>query len=179
LVSRRTYLRGLLGAAVAIVLAPFVNLVAFFYRSDEASAQRQKIANLKELTPGTAVYFAYPKTGDPKIDNDPFRQYVLVMTNEGDLRVYSRVCVHLWCLPTYLPQKGALICPCHGTIYRENDGVAIEGPGAYQPYPTNALPMGVIEVDTNGDIWLVGIEGRIGYGREWQRIAPKDLVKRV
>jgi len=177
--ARRSYLKSILVAAIAVAVSPFANLVSFFYRTNTETAQRQKIANLKDLTPGSAIYFSYPKTGDPKIDNDPFRQYILVMTLEGELRVYSRVCVHLWCLPTYLPQKGALICPCHGSVYREDDGVAVEGPAAYQPYPTNALPMGRIEVDGNGDIWLVGVEGRVGYGREWKRIPPRDLIRRV
>lgn len=166
------------GAAVAVV-TPFVNMINFFYRKDAGGFQRQKIANIRDLTPGNYLFFSYPQTGDPKIDNDPFRQYVLLMTQDGGLRVYSRVCVHLWCLPSYIPTRGALICPCHGSIYRDSDGVAVDGPAAYQQYPTNALPMGVIEVDENGDIWMVGIEGRIGYGREWHRVKPDELIRRV
>ncbi|MEM1967700.1 MAG: Rieske 2Fe-2S domain-containing protein [Nitrososphaerota archaeon] len=177
--QRRRLLKGLLAGAVLAVIAPFANLVGYFYRKEEEVSKRQKLANLKDLSPGSYIFFSYPQTGDPKIDNDPFRQYVLIMTHDGHLRVYSRVCVHLWCLPSYIPSRGALICPCHGSIYRDTDGVAVDGPAAYQQYPTNALPMGVIEVDQNGDIWMVGVEGRLGYGREWQRVKPDDLVRRV
>jgi len=176
---RRNTLKMLLAAGVVAALSPFIHLVEFFYRKESTSSQRQKIANINDLKPGSYLYFPYPKTGDTKADNDPFRQYVLIMTEEGELRVYSRVCVHLWCLPTYIPARHQLICPCHGSIYRDEDGVAVAGPAAYQPYPTNALPMGVIEVDGNGDIWMVGIEGRVGYGREWRRVSPDELVRRV
>ncbi len=177
--ARRRLLQGILATAAIVVVSPFTQLINFFYRKEEGKAQRQKIANLKDLSPGSYIYFSYPQTGDPKVDNDPFRQFVLIMTSDGQLRVYSRVCVHLWCLPSYIPSRGQLICPCHGSIYRNSDGVAIGGPAAYQPYPTNALPMGRIEVDNNGDIWMVGVEGRIGYGREWRNVKPEDLVKRV
>jgi len=179
LTARRRILQGFLTAAAVAVLSPFINLIGYFYRKEETSVRRQKIANLKELSPGSYIYFSYPATGDSKVDNDPFRQYVLIMTRDGQLRVYSRVCVHLWCLPAYIPTRGQMICPCHGSIYREEDGVAVDGPAAYQSYPTNALPMGRIEVDENGDIWMVGIEGRIGYGREWHALKPEDLVKKV
>ncbi|MCS7146231.1 MAG: Rieske 2Fe-2S domain-containing protein [Aigarchaeota archaeon] len=172
-------MRGVLTAALVAVVSPFVHVIDFFYRREAEGVKRQKIANMRDLTPGGFIYFSYPQTGDPKIDNDPFRQFVLIMTEDGQLRVYSRVCVHLWCLPSYIQTRRQLICPCHGSIYREEDGVAIEGPAAYQSYPTNALPMGKIEVDGNGDIWMVGVDGRIGYGREWHNIKPDELVRRV
>ncbi|GBC71910.1 Cytochrome b6-f complex iron-sulfur subunit [Candidatus Calditenuaceae archaeon HR02] len=177
--SRRRLLQGILAAAAIVVISPFTQLINYFYRKEEGKALRQKIANLKDLSPGSYIYFSYPQTGDPKVDNDPFRQFVLLMTSDGHLRVYSRVCVHLWCLPSYIPSKGQMICPCHGSIYRDVDGVAIEGPASYQPYPANALPMGRIEIDSKGDIWMVGVEGRIGYGREWRNVKPEDLVKLV
>jgi Rieske Fe-S protein len=177
--KRRNVLRALLSVAVLAVLAPFSGLARYFYRENAGQSQRQKIANIKDLSPGMAIFFSYPKTGDPKIDGDPFRQYVLLMTKDGKIRAYSRVCVHLWCLPTYAPDRGELVCPCHGSIYRDEDGVAIEGPASLQPYPYNALPMVKLEIDGNGDIYAVGIDGRIGLGREWRNRSPDENVVRV
>ncbi|MCS7095072.1 MAG: Rieske 2Fe-2S domain-containing protein [Thaumarchaeota archaeon] len=178
--SRRRALKAMLTVAVLAVIAPFTNLVRFFYREDTGSAPRQRIANTSELKPGSSLFFSYPRTGDPKIDGDPFRQWILIMTRDGKLRAYSRVCVHLWCLPIYVPERGELICPCHGSIYKEEDGVAIAGPAAFQPYPTNALPMMSIEVDEKGDIYATGVvDGRVGLGREWKLRSPDTNLKRV
>lgn len=179
--SRRRALKFLLAAGTLVAVAPLVTVKDFFYRTGGTENVRQKVANLSDLPKaGSYVYFTYPKTGDPKVDSDPFRQFVLIRTHDDRLRAYSRVCVHLWCLPPYFPERSQLICPCHGSVYREEDGVAIEGPARYQPYPTNALPMAVIEVEERtGDVYVVGIEGILGYGRYWKEKSPDSLVKRV
>lgn len=176
--SKRNFLRGLLTAGILALIAPFTPVIQFFYRKEASESQRQRIGNLEDLKPGSYILFSYPKTGDPKVDNDPFRQYIVLRTLDGEIRAYSRVCVHLWCLPPYIPEKRQLVCPCHGSVYRDIDGVAIAGPAFYQPYPQNALPMAVIEIDEKGDMYVVGVDGRIGFGREWKNKPPESNVIR-
>jgi hypothetical protein len=36
-----------------------------------------------------------------------------------------------------------------------------------------------LEIDRNGDIYAVGIDGRIGLGREWRNRSPDENVVRV
>ncbi|MCS7143142.1 MAG: Rieske 2Fe-2S domain-containing protein [Aigarchaeota archaeon] len=179
--NRRKALKFILAAGTLVAIAPLATGRDFFYRKETQELPRQKIANLKELSePGSYVNFVYPKTGDQKIDSDPFRQFILIKTKDNKLRAFSRVCVHLWCLPSYFPQRGELICPCHGSVYREEDGVGIEGPVLYQTYPTNALPMVELEVEeSTGDVYAVGIDGILGYGRNWRDRTPDSMVKRV
>jgi hypothetical protein len=115
--KRRNVLRALLSVAVLAVLAPFSGLARYFYRESAGQSQRQKIANLKDLSPGTAIFFSYPKTGDPKIDGDPFRQYVLLMTRDGKIRAYSRYASTSGaCRPT--PPTGASWSVVHGSSTR-------------------------------------------------------------
>jgi len=84
------------------------------------------------------------------------------------------ICVHLWCLWNYLPQFKQMQCPCHGSIYRVEDGLAIDGPASQQTPPNNALPKLDLEVDEAGDLWVlppnwnVDENGIVGYGRKVQ-----------
>ena len=102
----------------------------------------------------------------------------------------SKVCVHLWCSPNYNPTQTKnpnengyqppggsaktheqYECPCHGSTYRVPDGLAVAGPAAIQPAPTNAIPMLTLSVDSDGflyiekPVWDVSGNGVIGYGR--------------
>ena len=168
--QRRLILRSIIGAAIALVVSPFLSWGKYLYRkTDEQLKIRQKVANIVELKQSSKIYFPFPKTGDPKVDSDPFRQYALVITPSGDVKALSRVCVHLWCLWEYIPSLNEAQCPCHGSVYNPDTGVAIRGPAYYQPYPTNALPMLKVEVDENGDIYVSQLDGRVGIGREWKR----------
>jgi len=170
---RRNFLRTIFGAAFALVIAPFLSLGKFLYRpeieKDQIKQIRQKITNISEMPPNSRISFPFPETGDSKIDKDPFRQYMLIRTPAGDVRALSKVCVHLWCLWEYIPDLNECQCPCHGSVYNPDTGVAIRGPAYYQRYPTNALPMLKVEIDENGDIYVSQLNGRVGFGREWKR----------
>jgi len=107
---------------------------------------------------------------------------------------FSKVCVHLWCSPNYNPSQcskptengyvsGAgcathqlYECPCHGSGYSVGAdgkpvGVALIGPAAIQPAPTNAIPLLTLATDSSGNlqvvppIWDVDHNGVLGYGR--------------
>ncbi len=154
-----------------------------------------KMVNVNDLTsfpPNGTWLLTYPSSGDITIDSenpDTFQKYQLVrLPNElggsgktaAAFVAFSKVCVHLWCSPNYDPQKSTnpayetYQCPCHGSIYKTPDGLAIQGPASLQPPPTNAIPMLTLTADSNGDlyieppVWDVDHNGVLGYGRNYQ-----------
>jgi len=166
---RRNILKSLLGTGLILTLAPFLSWGRFLYRETGERRIRQKVANIREIPPNSDITFPFPRTNDPKIDSDPFRQYTLIHLPEGELKAFSKVCVHLWCLWGYFPDRRQMQCPCHGSVYNPDSGVAIAGPAALQPYPNNALPELKVEVDENGDIYVSQPDGTVGVGREWKK----------
>jgi len=112
----------------------------------------------------------------------------------SDFVAFSKVCVHLWCSPNYNPTQcsdssengyvsGAgcaphqlYECPCHGSGYSvgvdgKPVGLALLGPAAVQPAPTNAIPLLTLATDSSGNlqvvppVWDVDHNGVVGYGR--------------
>lgn len=186
--ARRNLLRTVFGASLLATLAPFLSWGGFLFRPEAKGERiRQRIINLKDFPVNSKYTFPFPATGDPMVDSDPFRQYILVHLPSGDLRAFSKVCIHLWCLYDYIPEKREFQCPCHGSVYNADTGVAVRGPAAFQPYPTNTLPELVLEVDGDGTVYATGLKGRVGYGREYraetawlqqrQSTAPNTPVK--
>ncbi|MDJ0269145.1 MAG: Rieske 2Fe-2S domain-containing protein [Aigarchaeota archaeon] len=168
--QRRNFLKMIFGSAFLVTIAPFLSWGGFLFRKEKTGEElRQKVANISEVPPNSIVTFPFPRTGNPKVDSDPFRQYALIHLPNGDVKAFSKVCVHLWCLWGYFPDLREIQCPCHGSIYNPDTGVATAGPAALQPYPTNALPELKVEVDENGDIYVTHLDGKVGYGREWKR----------
>ncbi|MEM0383969.1 MAG: Rieske 2Fe-2S domain-containing protein [Candidatus Caldarchaeum sp.] len=167
--ARRSLLRTIFGASLLATLAPFLSWGGFLFRPEARGERlRQRIINLKDFPVNSKYTFPFPATGDTMVDSDPFRQYILVHLPSGDLRAYSKVCIHLWCLYDYIPEKREFQCPCHGSVYNADVGVAVRGPAAFQPYPTNTLPELILEVDGDGTVYAVGLKGRVGYGREYR-----------
>ncbi len=167
--SRRFFLKLL---AFSVLIAPFIPIGRYLQRREKVDQIKQRVANINELKSLGEINFVFPRTGDPEQDMDPFRQYALILTPTGEVRALSRVCVHLWCLWKYDPNLAECICPCHGSVYNPDTGVATKGPAYYQPYPTNALPMLKVELNEDGDIYVSQLDGIVGYGREWK----KDLA---
>ncbi|MEM3031835.1 MAG: Rieske 2Fe-2S domain-containing protein [Nitrososphaerota archaeon] len=167
---RRNLLKTFFGVSLLATIAPFLSWGGFLYRPSKQEALRQRIANINDLGPNSRITFSFPATGDQKIDSDPFRQYGLIRLPTGEVKAYSKVCVHLWCLWDYFPSSREMQCPCHGSVYNPDTGVAIRGPAALQPYPTNALPELELEIDAQGNIYAKGLKGRVGYGREYKEL---------
>jgi len=153
-VSRRQFLRTAGVAGTAVLLMGLKD-------KTEASSDvypQIKVANLKELKPGKVVKFDYPLVG---------RKNILVNLGcsvdggvgpDSSIVAYSAFCTHLGCGVEFDKEKGMLICECHQSIYDpKQSGRLIEGPS-----PSN-LPMILLEVDKNGDIYAVGVAGLI-YG---------------
>ena len=138
--------------------------------------------------------------------------------NATDFVAFSKVCVHLWCSPNYNPQQTVnpnengyvsptgsppgttheqYECPCHGSIYRIPDGLAVGGPASLQPAPTNAIPMVTLQADSSGNLYVFasnydpasektptslpsGVnpiegDGTLGYGRDY--LSYENFIK--
>lgn len=156
-------------------------------KSDYKSAAGKvvDVNDLQTFPPNSHWVITYPSSGDSSLDAqdaDTFTKYELIRIPAelgGDKKdasafvAFSKVCVHLWCSPNYVPTKGhrQYECPCHGSVYRVPDGLATEGPAAIQPPPTNAIPLLTLTTDKNGflyvepPVWDVSSNGVLGYGR--------------
>jgi Rieske Fe-S protein len=150
-----------------------------------AAGKAVNVNDLNTFPPNSRWVITYPSSGDPQVDarnTDTFTKFELIrlpVELGGDKKeaaafvAISKVCVHLWCSPNYNPAEGhkQYECPCHGSVYRMPDGLAIAGPAAIQPTPTNVMPVLTLSTDDNGllfiepPIWDVNNNGVLGYGR--------------
>jgi ubiquinol-cytochrome c reductase iron-sulfur subunit len=196
--ERRNFLKIIAVAGGILGLTPFIPYGSFFTATlGGTEPTRQKImtvegafANVNDMEPDSAIVFPYPRTGDAEKDAEPFRRYQLIRlasdaggdaNDVSSLRIYSMVCVHLWCLWDYIEGReievdgekltGNIECPCHGSNYDPRTGISHKGPAMLQSKPNDALPTLPVEVDEKGDIWVLPPDtaldknGVVGMGR--------------
>jgi Rieske Fe-S protein len=190
--TRRDFLKLLGAAGVALVFTPFINWGKFMPNPDNVVPKRAQVilpdgtaANVNTFPVNHQEIITYPSTGDSVIDQEAFKKWNLIrLPSElgGDVkdvsafRVYSAICLHLWCMWKYKPvtEKGGNNkgqCPCHGSIYDPLTGKAVGGPASLQAPPSNTLPTLNLEADAGGNlyikpaIWNVNKNGVVGYGR--------------
>src|SRR5579885_3570742 len=187
--SRRDFLKLLGAAGVGLTFTPFVPWGKFMPNPSNAALERVQVilpdgtqANTKTFPTNHSEVITYPSTGDPVLDQEAFRKWQFIRLppelggDKNDVsafRVYSMVCLHLWCLWKYWPDPGRKRgeCPCHGSMYDMETGKAFAGPASLQAPPSNVLPRLDIEIDSNGDIWILpptwdpNKNGIVGYGR--------------
>ncbi|MGI0061436.1 MAG: ubiquinol-cytochrome c reductase iron-sulfur subunit [Nitrosotalea sp.] len=188
-VSRRDFLKLLSAAGVALTFTPFIPWGKFMPNPSNASLEKAQVilpdgtqANVKTFPKNHSEVITYPKTGDTVLDQEAFKKWQFVRLPEelggnvedvSAFRVYSMVCLHLWCLWKYWPQEGRKRgeCPCHGSMYDMKNGKAFAGPASLQASPSNVLATLYLEEDDNGDLWIkpavwnVNENGVVGYGR--------------
>lgn len=188
-VTRRDFLKLLGAAGVALTFAPFVPWGKFMPNPSNIVATKVQVilpdgtvANVKTFPKNSSEVITYPKSGDPVLDQEAFKKWQFVrLPSElgGDaedisaFRVYSMICLHLWCLWKYWPQPGRRRgeCPCHGSMYSMTNGQAFAGPASLQAPPSNVLPELWLETDNDGNLWIkpaiwnVNENGIVGYGR--------------
>ena len=192
--SRRDFLKILTAAGVGIAFAPFIPWGKFAPNPQTDNLEKAKIilpdgthANLNSFPINHAEVITYPTTGDRVLDLEAFRKWQLLRLPEefgganndvSAFRIYSNVCVHLWCLWKYWPstnpakpQRNRIECPCHGSVYDPLTGKAIEGPASLQAPPANVLPKLEMESDPQGFLYIIppkldiNSNGVVGYGR--------------
>jgi rieske iron-sulfur protein len=105
----------------------------------------------------------YPKTNYPVLNEEAFRTWQLIRlplelgggaNDVSAFRLYSMVCLHLWCLWRYESKRSTIARPCHASTYDPFTGKAFAGPAALQGPPSNVLPRLNLEADRNGDLWI-------------------------
>jgi Rieske Fe-S protein len=206
-VSRRNFMKGLvaLGGIVAIVqfgpLLPFLqasvggSVISKQTLTDSITGATVTASTFDDPSHLDWVTFVYPSTGNPNIDSDTFRQCVAIRLPKGftappNLSVtdssgnvycgFSRVCVHLWCLWSYVVTDSRMECPCHGSQYvpgsgtypllpvadNKPPGLAVQGPASLQTPPNNQLPMIHLGINADGSFYADNIIGQIGCGQQ-------------
>ena len=185
-------------AGTVMAFAPFVNWDKFLANASTNIAQRAKAelpdgsqANINTFPINHSEVVIYPKTDDALLNKDAFRTWQLIRLpaelggDKNDVsafRLYSAVCLHLWCLCRYVPLErdsndpsriinGSGQRPCHGSAYDPLNRKAFGGPAADQSPPSNVLPILYLEADQQKNLWTlpptldVNAKGIVGYGR--------------
>ena len=187
--SRRDFLKLMGVAGTALAFAPFIPWGNFMPNPSTASLEKVKIilpdgtyASVNTFPINHAEIITYPTTKDDVLNEEAFRKWQLIRLPEelggakkdaSAFRIYSMICLHLWCLWKYWPQEGRKRgeCPCHGSMYDPSTGTAFLGPASVQAPPSNTLPNLDLEADLDGFLWItppnfnVNANGVVGYGR--------------
>ena len=187
--SRRDFLKLMGAAGTALAFAPFIPWGNFMPNPSSVSLEKVKLilpdgtqASVNTFPINHAEIITYPTTKDEVLNEEAFRKWQVIRLPEelggakkdvSAFRVYSMICLHLWCLWKYWPQEGRKRgeCPCHGTMYDPTTGTAFLGPASLQAPPSNVLPNLDLEADLDGFLWItppnfnVNANGVVGYGR--------------
>ena len=187
--TRRDFLKLLGAGSVALAFAPFVPWGRFMPNPTNVVPTKVKVmlpggspANVNTFPINSSEVITYPSTNDPVLNQEAFRKWQFVrlpkemggaVNDISAFRVYSMVCLHLWCLWKYWPQPGRRRgeCPCHGSMYNMQNGEAFAGPASLQAPHSNVLQVLDLEADSGGDLWIkpavwdVNKNGIVGYGR--------------
>jgi len=187
--SRRDFLKLLVAAGTVFTFAPFVDWGKYLPDTTAKATSRQKVelpdgtqANVKTFPVNHSEVVIYPKTEDSVLNAESFRtwQFIRLPTELGGekndvsaFRMFSAVCLHLWCLWKYWPDPGRKRgeCPCHGSMYDPVSGKAFAGPASLQGPPSNVLPELDLEADADGNLWILppnfspDANGVVGFGR--------------
>ncbi len=190
--SRRDFLRLLGAGGLAVAFAPFIPFGNFMPNPVLANLEKAPVilpdgtqANINTYPINHSAVITYPSTGDPALDAEAFRKWQFIRLPKefggekdeiSSFRVFSMICLHLWCLWDYKGQdpinpRNVGACPCHGSEYDPTTGTAFAGPASVQAPPSNTLAKLDLEVDTDGLLWIlppklnVNENGVIGYGR--------------
>ncbi len=122
--SRRDFLKLLGAGGTALAFAPFVPWGNFMPNPQNDNLQRAKVilpdgthANVNTFPKNYAEVVTYPNTDDVVLNEEAFRKWNLIRLpvelggNVNDVsafRLYSVICLHLWCVWKYWPEEGKL-----------------------------------------------------------------------
>ncbi len=188
-ITRRDFLKLMAAAGTVMTFVPFVDWGKFLPNPQGNIAAKAKVelsdgsqANVKTFAVNHSEAIIYPITKDPVLNKESFRTWQFIRLpeelggNNNDpsaFRMYSMVCLHLWCLWKYWPEPGRKRgeCPCLCSMYDPLTGKAFAGPASLQSPPSNVLARLDLEVDSSGNIWILppnwspNGNGVVGFGR--------------
>ena len=148
--TRRTFCAGLMLTSAGLVLAgPDLTKAA---QDSTVAYPPRRIEGAETLLPGSCLYFNYPTRNDPAL---------LLRSNDGEYRAYSRRCSHAGCSVDFNPTSKCLNCPCHQGTFDARMGYVVFGP------PRRPLDVIVIQMRAGGEVWATGK----CFGREGEVIA--------
>ncbi|HZW56602.1 MAG TPA: arsenate reductase (azurin) small subunit [Nitrososphaerales archaeon] len=124
-----------------------------------------KVASLSDLQVNKPVVFNYPLDNEPNILVKLGQKATGGVGPDADIVAFSLICQHLGCIysyqapgttppcnPVYKAPGPQGYCCCHGSVYDFADGAkVVSGPS---PRPQ---PQVILNVDTSGDIFAVGM----------------------
>jgi arsenite oxidase small subunit len=136
-----------------------------------------QVANTNTLQDNVPISFNYPLQDEPNILVKVGQPAENGVGPDGDIVAFSDICQHLGCNPGYVAEgksPGAnpsyvapvpmFYCPCHGSKYNLVESAAI-----IQPSPTpRPVPQVVLDVDSNGNIYAVGMGPPVIYNSTGQ-----------
>ena len=188
-VSRRDFMKLMAAAGTVMTFAVFADWGKFLPPPKQQTGERQMVelpdgsqANVNSFPTNHAEAIIFPKSDDPVLNKEAFRTWQFIRLPEelggkksdvSAFRMYSMVCLHLWCLWKYWPQDGRKRgeCPCHGSMYDPLTGKAFAGPASLQAPPSNVLPRLDLEISSDGNVWIKppnwspNGNGVVGFGR--------------
>lgn len=140
--NRRAFCGGaLIGSAGVVLLADRPAATAAEQHDGLVAYPPLKIEGSERVTPGSFLYFNYPKRDDPA---------VLVRNSEGEYLAFSRRCAHLGCSVEFNAMRRCLACPCHQAAYDSRTGQVVYGPAS------RPLEQIFLQVRAGGEVWAVG-----------------------
>ncbi|HVE37199.1 MAG TPA: twin-arginine translocation signal domain-containing protein [Nitrososphaeraceae archaeon] len=188
-VSRRDFMKLMAAAGTVMTFAVFADWGKFLPPPKQQTGERQMVelpdgsqANVNSFPVNHAEAVIFPKSDDPVLNKEAFRTWQFIRLPEelggknkdaSAFRMYSMVCLHLWCLWKYWPEDGRKRgeCPCHGSLYDPLTGIAFAGPASLQAPPSNVLPSLDLEITSDGNVWIKppnwspNGNGVVGFGR--------------
>ncbi len=142
--------------------------------SSSSPFPRYKVANLSEITLNKPISFNYPLDDEPNVLVKLGQKAEGGVGPDGDLVAFSQLCQHLGCVfgytrtgaspscdSTFAASGPVGYCCCHGSVFDlANGGKVIGGPS---PRPA---PQVLLEVDSAGDVYAVGMGGPSVFGHD-------------
>jgi len=147
--TRRTvllYLWGGLQALLALVL--IVPGLRYFLQPlfEKVQSRRVQLGDFRAIPEGEPTRISYQVMQRAGYQVREEQEFVYVLRNGEDIRVFSPICTHMGCNVAWNKNAGEFHCPCHGGKYNKQ-GEVIAGP---PPKPLQQYPS---EVE-GGTLWI-------------------------
>jgi cytochrome b6-f complex iron-sulfur subunit len=139
-ISRRRFLRWLLGFSIFSTLAMVAAPVAAFLVPPKSTAA----GSGGKILAGT---IADIPLGTGKVVPMGSKPAIVINTAQGVV-AYSGICTHLGCIVAFDDQSATIVCPCHDGRFNPTNGSVVSGP------PPSGLPAITVSVEAD-QIFLV------------------------